>query len=232
MRFSRTESLLGKEAVAKLNKSSVAVFGIGGVGGHAAEALARSGVGKLILIDFDKVSESNINRQIFALTSTVGKLKCDVARDRLLDINPSLTVVTYPVFVDESNISSILSSERPDYIIDCIDSVKSKVCLAKTALEMQIPIISSMGTGNKIEPQKLMISDISKTHTCPLARVMRRELKAASITHLDVIFSSEIPRQSTVEENGRHAPASCSFVPSVAGLMLAGYVIKKLGGVI
>ncbi len=232
MIFSRTESLLGKEAVEKLNKKSVAVFGLGGVGGHAVEALARSGVGRLVLVDFDTVSRSNINRQIFALSSTVGKLKCDVAKERLLDINPTLEVVSYPVFADEGNIQSILEKERPDYVIDCIDSVKSKVFLAKTAVEMQIPIISSMGTGNKLEPEKLTISDISKTHTCPLARVMRRELKAVGIAHLDVVFSTEMPHPSTVVENGRHAPASCAFVPSVAGLMLAGYVIKKLGGVL
>ena len=235
-RFSRTELVLGHEAMEKLNKASVAVFGIGGVGSYAAEALARSGIGRLMLVDDDTVAESNINRQLIALTSTVGKQKALVMRDRALDINPDIRVDTRPVRFDESTMDQF-DFTGYDYIIDAIDSVTSKILLIERAKDAGVPIICSMGTGNKLHSDSFCIDDISKTTVCPLARVMRRELKKRGIEGVKVLYSKEpaiAPKEESAEEllPGKHRiTGSVAFVPSVAGLMLAGEVIRHIAGV-
>lgn len=230
--FSRTELLLGEAAMEKLRSSRVAVFGVGGVGGHAVEAIARSGVGAIDLFDSDCVSLTNINRQLIALHSTVGKLKVDVAKERILDINPECTVRTYPVFFLPENAHEFDFSPY-DYVVDAIDTVSGKVALIKKAVDSNIPVISSMGAGNKLDPTGFMVSDISKTEVCPLARVMRRKLKDIGIKHLKVVYSKELPltpAESSEKKGtaGRPAPGSVSFVPSVAGLILGGEVVKDL----
>lgn len=225
--FSRTELLLGKEAVEKLASCRVAVFGVGGVGGFCAEALARSGVGKLDLIDADKVSVSNLNRQIIALHSTVGQYKVDVAKKRFEDINPDIKVNAYTVFYSPETENEFDFSEY-DYIVDAIDTVTGKIALVLNAEKAGVPIISSMGAGNKLNPEMFEISDIYKTSVCPLARVMRRELKQRGIKKLKVVYSKEEPKESTESESGKPVPGSVAFVPSVAGLIIAGEVIKEL----
>ena len=232
--FKRTKLLLGEDAMEKLKASRVAVFGIGGVGGHTAEALVRAGIGELHIIDNDTVSPSNINRQIIALHSTVGKSKVDVAMERFLDINPDLKIKTYKCFYlpDENN--SIFDFSDYDYVVDAIDTVSGKIGLVMECTRLGVPIISSMGTGNKTDPTLLKISDIHKTSVCPLARVMRYELKKRGIKKLKVVYSEEtpiIPKNSegpSKDEKGRIPPASCSFVPSVAGLLIAAEVVKDL----
>ena len=219
----REISLIGEEAVDKLKNASVTVFGIGGVGSFTLEALARSGIGNLTLIDGDRVSLSNINRQLIADIETIGKWKADIALKRVSVINPACKVTALNVFADASNIDSILNESNPDFIVDAIDSVTSKLLIAQWANDHGTKIISSMGTGNKLDPSKFSITDISKTSVCPLARVMRRELKSRGINHIPVLFSTEEPVKV-----GSRVPASISFVPSVAGLMIAGYVIKNL----
>lgn len=219
----REISLIGEDAVNLLKGSSVAVFGVGGVGSFTVEALARAGIGSLTLIDGDRVSISNINRQLIADTSTVGVWKAEAAQSRIKLINPECRVKTVNLFADESNIDSILTEAKADFIVDAIDSVRSKLLIARWAVDHATPIISSMGTGNKLDPSKFVITDISKTSVCPLARVMRRELKSMGINHIPVLFSTEEP----VKVESR-TPASISFVPSSAGLMIAGYVIKQL----
>lgn len=230
-RFSRTELLLGKEAMDKLSKSRVAVFGIGGVGSFTAEALARSGVGTLDIIDNDTVSITNINRQILALSSTVGKYKVDVMKERLLDINPEIKInisrtFFLPETADEFNFASY------DYIVDAIDTVTGKIALIENAKKHQVPIISSMGTGNKLDPTRFEIADISKTSVCPLAKVMRRELKNRGIKKVKVLYSKEepLPHKGHTDEEStkRQIPASTAFVPSCAGLIIAGEVIRDL----
>lgn len=220
--LNRTEMLIGKEALDKLKNSTVAVFGIGGVGSYAVEALARAGVGKLVLIDNDLIDVTNINRQLIATTNTVGKAKVDVAKERVLQINPNIDVTTYQKFFDETTKNNLVSPTY-SYIIDCIDSVDSKVDLIETAQKMNIPIISSMGTGNKLDPTKFEVADIYDTSVCPLAKVMRKKLKSRQILHLKVVFSKE---EITVKNST--TPSSISFVPSVAGLILAGETIKDL----
>ncbi len=219
----REYSLIGEEAVEKLNNASVLVFGCGGVGGFTIEALVRAGVGKLTVVDNDTVNESNINRQIIATRKTIDQLKTEAVRDRASDINPDCRVESVSVFADATNIKDIIDNARPDFIVDAIDSVTSKLLIAEYATEKNIPIISSMGTGNKLDPERLKIADISKTHTCPLARVMRRELGIRGIKHLTVLFSDEPPVKV-----GSRTPASISFVPSAAGLIIAGYVIREV----
>jgi len=219
----RERSLIGEAAVERLKKSSVLIFGIGGVGGYSAEALARSGVGELTLVDHDTVNLTNLNRQIIALNSTLGMLKTEAAAERIADINPECRVNSVSEFADAGNIADIIDKAKPDYIIDAIDCVTSKLLIAEYANKQNIPLISSMGTGNKLDPEKLKIADISKTHTCPLARVMRRELSQRGIKHLTVLFSEEQPVKV-----GMRTPASISFVPSSAGLMIAGYCIRKI----
>lgn len=231
--FSRSRLVLG-DSIEKLYFAHVAVFGIGGVGSYVVEALARTGVGKLSLFDNDTVSVSNINRQLVALHSTVGKLKTAVAKERIADINPKAEVFEYPIFFTAGNAGDIDFSQF-DYVVDAIDTVSSKILLAQICAEKNIPIISSMGTGNKLDPTQFEICDISKTSVCPLARVMRRELKQRGIKKLKVLYSKEEPitpqYDETSEEKGnmgRKAPGSISFVPSCAGLIIAGEVVKDL----
>lgn len=224
--FSRTEMLIGEDNAEKLKACSVALFGIGGVGSYVAEALARCGIGKLMLVDNDTVAKSNINRQIIALHSTVGKYKTDVMQDRILDINPDCIVETSNVFYTEK---SDVALNGYDYIVDAIDTVSAKLTLISCAKELNIPIISSMGTGNKLDASRFKITDIKKTSVCPLARVMRRELKLRGIDSLKVLYSDEQPKKTTLTgSNGKPIPASISFVPSVAGLIIAGEVVRDL----
>ena len=229
--FKRTELLLGENAVKKLSNCRVAVFGIGGVGGYTAEALARSGVGKLDLIDNDTVSESNINRQIIALHSTVGRAKVDVMKERILDINPDAEVRAYDTFFMPET-EGEFDFTLYDYVVDAIDTVTGKIALAVKADKAGTPIISSMGAGNKLDPTAFEVADIYKTSVCPLARVMRRELKQRGIKKLKVVYSKEAPLSPVSDdENEQHrkqTPGSTAFVPSVAGLIIAGEVIKDL----
>ena len=225
--FEREAMILGEEAIKKLEGSYVALFGLGGVGSHAAEALARSGVGRILLIDNDVVSKSNINRQLCALQSTVGRYKVDVVAKRLLDINPDIIIEKRYDFVLPENISSF-DFESFDYVIDAIDTVSAKLAIAQSATEHGTPMISCMGTGNKLDPTALTVTDIAKTSVCPLARVMRRELKKRGITHLPVVFSTEEPKQQINVEGKKVPPASVAFVPSVAGLIAASEAIKSI----
>ena len=226
--FSRTELLLGKDGVEKLKKSSVAVFGVGGVGSYIAEGLVRSGIGKITLVDNDTVNITNINRQLIALHSTMDRLKVDAARERLLDINPKLKIQTYDCFYTGSEVE--LSGF--DYIADAIDSVRAKVSLIENAYRLGVPIISSMGTGNKLDPTKLVVTDINKTQMCPLAKVLRYELRKRSVKKLKVVYSTEqpCPHKEESEETGgnRKTIGSVSFVPSVAGLIIAGEIVKDI----
>lgn len=224
--FTRTEMLLGKEGLEKIKAAHVAVFGVGGVGGFAVEALARAGVGKITLIDSDTVSPSNINRQIIATLKTVGRYKTEVARERIKEINPDCTVECHNIFYSEENTGGI-SLSAFDYVIDAIDSVRAKLFLIESATRAGVPIISSMGTGNKLDPTRFTVTDISKTHTCPLAKVIRTELKKRGITHLKVLFSDEAP----IKPSGERVPGSVSFVPSVAGLIIGGAVIRDIAGI-
>lgn len=225
--FERTELLLGSEAIEKLKSSRVAVFGAGGVGGFTLEALARSGVGAIDVIDNDTVSLSNINRQIYALHSTIGEYKVNVAARRIADITPDTKVNVYNTFYMPDNADEFDFSEY-DYIVDAIDTVTAKIELVIRADAAGVPIISSMGAGNKLDPTLFEVEDIYKTSVCPLAKVMRYELKRRGIKKLKVVYSKEKPMKPNVEENGRRIPASCAFVPSVAGLIIAGEVIKDL----
>ncbi len=234
--FSRAELLLGQEGMRRLKEAAVIVFGVGGVGSHCIEALARGGVGTLILVDNDRVSLTNINRQSIAYHSTIGKYKTEVMRERIKDISPETEVFTHELFVLPENLEQVF--DRPvDYIIDAIDTVTAKLALAEFAQARNIKIISSMGTGNKLHPELFEIADISKTSVCPLCKVMRRELKARGIRHLQVVYSKEAPiniqGKSTGEHTGmrRALPGSVSFVPPVAGLLLAGEVIRRLAGI-
>lgn len=219
--FSRTEKVIGIDAVTKLNAAKVAVFGVGGVGGHAAEALVRAGIGRIDLIDFDTVSVSNINRQIVALHSTVGKKKVDVLKERFLDINNSLCINTYDIFYNEET-EHLINLLDYDYIIDAIDSVSAKIHLIKSAYEKGVPIISSMGTGNKLDATAFKVSDIYKTSVCPLAKVMRYELKKVGVKKLKCVYSEELPVIKATP------PGSMPYVPATAGLILAGEVIKDI----
>ena len=239
---SRTEILLGTEGINRLADATVAIFGIGGVGGHAAEALARSGVGNLELIDHDTVSLSNLNRQIVALHSTVGKYKVDVMKERILDINPQANVIGHKCFYLPETAGQFDFSKY-DYVVDCIDTVTGKLQLIEAAKAAGVPVISSMGAGNKLDPTAFQVTDISKTSVCPLAKVMRRELKKRNIKNVKVVYSQEEPVEAKTKEvvatetcgddeknTGRRksVPGSIAFVPSVAGLILAGEVIKDL----
>lgn len=229
MTFSRTAILLGEENLEKLKRARVAVFGVGGVGGYVVEALARSGVGALDLIDKDTVSESNINRQIIALHSTVGRYKTEVAAERARDINPDICVRVYNTFYLPETAAQFDFS-RYDYVVDAIDTVCGKIAIVEEAQKANVPVIAAMGAGNKLDPTKFEVADISKTSVCPLARVMRRELKKRGIEHLKVVYSKEEPLPSPVvdEESGKSVPGSVAFVPSVVGLILAGEVVKDL----
>lgn len=247
--FSRTELIFGKEAMQKLAASRVAIFGIGGVGGFTAEALARSGVGTLDLIDDDRVCLTNINRQIFATRKTVGKFKIDVAKERLLDINPDMTVNTYKTFYMPETADQFDFTQY-DYVVDAIDTVTGKIELVMNADKCKTPMISSMGAGNKLDPTKFQVADIYSTSVCPLARVMRYELKKRGIRKLKVVYSTEKPitpsedmaiscKQHCICPPGTarkctqrsQIPGSTAFVPSVVGLIIAGEVIKDITGI-
>lgn len=221
--FSRTELLIGEEALKKLSKSRVAVFGAGGVGGYVIEALARSGVGTLDLIDNDTVNITNINRQIYALHSTLGQYKVEAAKERILDINPEIKVNVYKTFYTPET-SDEFDFSKYDYIVDAIDTVSGKIELVMKANEAGTPIISAMGAGNKLHPEMFEIADIYKTSYCPLAKVMRTELKKRGIKKLKVVYSKELP----LKHAGGRVPASIAFVPPAAGLIIAGEVIRDL----
>ena len=244
--FSRTELLLGKEAMEKLKNAKVAVFGIGGVGGYVCEALVRSGVGAFDLIDDDKVCLTNLNRQIIATRKTIGKYKTDVMKDRILEINPDARVEVHKCFFLPENADEF-PFEEYDYIVDAVDTVTAKISLVMKAQEMNVPIISSMGAGNKLDASQFRVADIYKTKVCPLAKVMRRELKKRGVKKLKVVYSEEQPtrpvedmaiscRTNCICRPGaahkcterRDIPGSVAFVPSVAGLIIAGEVVKDL----
>lgn len=227
--FSRTVRLITEEKLLKLNSSKVAVFGIGGVGGYIAESLARAGVGEITLVDKDRVSESNINRQIIALYSTVGKPKVEAMRERLLDINPKIKISTYEEFYLPDN-ADLFNLKEYDYIADAVDTVTAKLELISRAKSENVPIISAMGAGNKLDPTKFEVADIFDTSVCPLCRIMRRELKNRQISSLKVVYSKEPPkiRNMTIGENKKPIPSSISFVPPVMGLIMAGEIIKDL----
>lgn len=230
--FSRAELLLGEEALHKLRSARVALFGIGGVGSFAAEALARGGVGHITLVDGDTVSITNINRQLIALHSTVGKEKTAVMAERIADISPETEVETYPVVYGAEN-RDLLDFSTYDYVIDAIDTVTSKLILIEEAKKVGVPVISCMGTGNKFHPERFEVTDISKTSVCPLAKVMRKELKVRGIKNVKVVYSKEEPQKpaESPETGKRQIPGSLSFVPPVAGLLLAGEVIRHIVGV-
>lgn len=227
--FSRTEVLLGKKAMEKLSTSKVAVFGIGGVGSYASEALVRSGLGKIVLVDYDIIDVSNINRQIHATSKTVGQLKVDVMKDRLLEINPDLDIVVYDKCYSEENAKELLSPSY-DYVVDAIDMVSAKISLIEKCKALKIPIVSCMGAGNKLDPTMFQVGDIYETHTCPLAKVMRKELRKRGIQDLKVVWSKEKPIKTNLEKHDirKAVPGSVSFVPPVAGLIIASKVVKDL----
>ena len=229
---SRAELLLGEEALEKLRSARVALFGIGGVGSFAAEALARGGVGHITLVDGDTVSITNINRQLIALHSTVGKEKTAVMAERIADISPETEVETYPVVYGAEN-RDLLDFSTYDYVIDAIDTVTSKLILIEEAKKAGVPVISCMGTGNKFHPERFEVTDISKTSVCPLAKVMRKELKVRGIKNVKVVYSKEEPQKpaASTETGKRQIPGSLSFVPPVAGLLLAGEVIRHIAGI-
>ena len=223
--LSREEALIGEENVKKLISACVTVFGAGGVGSYVIEALARAGIGSITVVDGDTASVSNINRQLIADTTTLGMKKSDIACERIRRINPNCNAVSICEFADGENTFSIIESSHPDFIVDAIDCVPTKLLIAEYAADNNIPMIASMGTGNKLDPSKLQISDISKTSVCPLARVMRQKLRQKGINHLPVLFSTEMPVKTDCR-----VPASISFVPSAAGLIIAAYVVRKIIG--
>lgn len=248
--FSRTELLLGKDGMSALSGARIAIFGIGGVGSYVVEALARSGVGQLDLFDDDKICITNINRQIIATHKTVGMSKVEAMKERILDINPQATVVTNECFYDASN-RDAFPFDQYDYIVDAIDTVTSKLLLVVKAGEMDIPLISCMGVGNKLHPERLELTDIYKTSVCPLAKVMRKELKKRRVKRLKVLYSKELPLTPRTEETAncktscacppgstrtcavrRQVPGSVSFVPSAAGLIIAGEIVRSLVGAV
>lgn len=228
--FSRTAMLLGEDVISMLASKRVAIFGVGGVGGYVAEALARVGVGYFLLVDNDTVSQSNINRQIIALQSTVGLPKVDVMAERIRDINRDAIVDCIQAFYLPENADEIDLSTF-DYVVDCIDTISAKIELACRCRDLNVPLIASMGTGNKTDPMRFVVTDLAKTSVCPLARTMRRELKNKGITHMKVVYSTEEPRRLSVNplsERGKPIPASTSFVPPAAGLLLAKTVTFDL----
>lgn len=233
--FIRTELIFGKEAMEKLYSSRVAVFGIGGVGGYAVEALARSGVGTLDIIDHDKICISNINRQIYATHKTVGEYKVDVAKERILDINPKCKVNAFKVFYTPQT-ASFFDFSLYDYVVDAIDTVTGKIEIILQSNKARVPVISSMGAGNKVNAWALEVSDIYKTSVCPLAKVMRKELRERGVESLKVVYSKEPAikpypydnEEENLSSNKRQVPGSNAFVPSVAGLIIAGEVIKDI----
>lgn len=220
--FERTSLIIGEENTKKLNNSHVIIFGIGGVGSYVVEALTRAGIGTLSIVDFDKVDETNINRQIIATHSTIGKKKIEAAKERILDINPNINLKIYDTFVSPDTIEKFDFSSY-DYVVDAIDNVTGKLLIIQRSIESNTPVISSLGTANKLDPSKLILTDISKTHTCPLAKIVRLKLRQLGINHLDVLFSSEEPIKPSNNILG-----SMPYVPSVGGLLIASHVIKNL----
>ena len=231
--LAREQLLIGEENIQKLNSSTVAVFGCGGVGSYTVEAMARAGIGNIVLIDGDVVDETNINRQLIADVTTIGRDKVEVEQERILKINPNAKVIAYKEFFNQEN-SEKLIDEKYDYIVDAIDSVKSKILLIKLAHEKNIKIISAMGMGNKLDPTMIEVADISKTEVCPLAKTIRKQLRTLGINHTKVVYSKEIPKQINEKntdqehETSKKPTASISFVPSVCGLIMAGEVIKDI----
>ena len=230
--FSRTELLVGKEGIDKIQKVKVAIFGIGGVGSFVTEGLVRAGVKKFVLIDNDKVCLTNLNRQIIATRKTIGQYKVDVMKERILEINPDAEVETYKEFFMPGSNLNIIKKDL-DYVVDCIDTVTAKIEIVVQCKNLNIPIISAMGTGNKLDPSKLEITDIYKTNICPLAKVMRKELRKRNIDSLKVIYSKEEPIKpyeipGCESEHKKQTPGSVSFVPSVAGLTIAGEIIRNI----
>ena len=231
--FCRTELLVGEEGINKLHNSKVIVFGIGGVGSFVVEALTRAGVGNLILVDNDTICISNLNRQIHATQATVGMIKVEAMKERVISINPKCNVEAKQVFITADNISEIIPSDV-DYVVDAIDTVTSKLALAEYCYKNNINIISSMGTGNKMDPTQFRVSDVFKTKVCPLAKVMRHELRKRGVKKLKVVYSEEVPmvpnKGRAVPSKKRQTPGSISFVPPVAGMIIGGEVIKDLTG--
>ena len=226
--FSRTEILIGKKGIEKLNKAKVVIFGIGGVGSYVVEALARVGVGHLILIDFDKVDITNLNRQIEATHSTIGKLKIEVMKERILDINPNAKVEIYKPDEIEDGEENIIDNTMK-YVVDAIDTMTSKLKIIEKAKKEKVPIISATGTGNKLEPTMFEVEDIYKTSVCPVCKILRKELKNRGIKDLKVVYSKELPVKPQIErETTEKTIGSISFVPSVAGLIIAGEVVKDI----
>ena len=225
--WTRTRQLLGDAAMERLRCATVAVFGLGGVGGMAAEALVRGGIGNLVSVDHDTVSESNLNRQVFATVPTIGMDKVEAARERLTAINPDLHLKVHKTFFLPETAKEFDFASY-DYVVDAIDTVTGKIELVLASQRAGVPIISSMGTGNKLDPTAFEVADIYQTSVCPLAKVMRRELKQRGVKGLKVVYSKEVPITTDTEENGKRIPASVSFVPTAAGLVIAGEVIKDL----
>lgn len=227
--FERTELLIGSAALDKLRSKKVILFGLGGVGGHAGEALVRAGVGKILAVDNGVIKESNLNRQILATSETIGRLKTDVFTERMRSINPDSDITAYPVFADETTIGNLDMSA--DYCIDAIDTLTGKLAIIRACAAKNIPVISCMGTGNKADASGFRYADIFMTSVCPMAKQMRTELKKIGIKALDVVFSDEEPKKTVIKEFGRFTPASISYMPAIAGLMLAGFVIRRLAGI-
>lgn len=229
--FIRSKLLIGDGNFEKLNRTKVLVIGVGGVGGYVVEALARSGIGNIDLLDNDKISISNINRQIIATIDTIEEYKVDAMKKRIYQINPNCKVNTYTIFLLENNISK-LDLEKYDYVVDAIDTISTKISLIERCHYLNVPIISSMGTGNKLNPSLLEIVDISKTSVCPVARVVRYELRKRGINHLKVCYSKEIPQKIILSESdsSKHQPASMIFVPSTAGILIAYEIVKDIIG--
>ncbi len=224
--FDREIRLIGEAAFEKICNAKVMICGLGGVGGGVVEALVRAGVGTLFLIDNDMVDVTNLNRQLVATTEVIGLPKTQAAKKRVLDINPNINAIPIELFLTPENIPELLSNYKPDYVVDAIDNVSAKIALAVTCTSLDIPLISSMGTGNKLDPCAFRISDIYKTSVCPLARVMRRELKSRGIKSLKVLWSDEVP--ISPDDGEKRLPASISFVPPVAGMIIAGEVIRDI----
>ena len=230
-RMKRTEALIGEESMQKLLGSSILLFGLGGVGGYALEALVRAGVGRFGIVDFDLVSESNCNRQILATSESVGIKKTEAALKRIKSINPDAVVEVFDCFADDKNLESIFDQFQPSYVIDAIDTVSAKLAIVAESKKRDVPVITCLGTGNKLDATKFVIGDIAKSSVCPLARVVRTELRKRNISKVLALWSTETPSSCVAEqEHGRHAPASISYVPAVAGLLLAGHIIRFIIG--
>ena len=230
-KFSRTEMLIGNDGMKKLNDAKVAVFGIGGVGSFVCEGLARSGIGNFILVDYDKIDESNINRQLIATVKTIGKCKADLMKERILEINPNANVEVYKEFYMADSKSNIITKDL-SYVVDCVDTIMAKIAIICNCDALDVPVISSMGTGNKLDPTMFEVADIYETSVCPLARIMKKDLKKRNIEKLKVVYSKENPintNEHAIHQNRKFkVKGSISFVPSVAGLIIAGEVIKDI----